>query len=140
MPANWQGTCKWYTGAVPARTSTFTTAMRVLKRFRGWSVCVGMRSASTDWNWARDDYLYYHHHEATPHHTQFTSYPSTPARCSNMSPSAAACGAAPPVWSLLRRPHCCLRHSAVRGPVSGVVLRQTDSQSNEDRQCSEAAC
>jgi len=65
MPANWQGTCERCTGAVPARTSTFTTATRVVRRFRGRSVCIGMRSASTDWKWARYDYLYYHHHPAT---------------------------------------------------------------------------
>jgi len=50
--ANWRGTCKWSTGAVPARTSTLNTATCVVKCFRSRSVCwrytcVGVPNTST---------------------------------------------------------------------------------------------
>ena len=131
-PAHRRGTCEQCTGAVPARTSTLTTQICVVKHFRGRCTCCYHRNISrihsvcmhtkcehsVPADWASCDYSYCRHHPAAPHCTQFALYPSA---------SVAACGSTPQACSLLLT-NCPAtaggRLSAVQSLVCGVVLRR----------------
>jgi len=125
VPANLLGTCEWFTGVVPTRTSVLATVTCAVKRFCCRSACWHAElEHSVPSDWASCDYSYYHHHLATPHHIQFALY---------TSPLVAACWAAP--WS-------CSPFAAATLPfgVQSAESGLLDSRSNGDRPYSVAAC
>jgi len=139
-PANHFATCKWCTDTVPARTSSLTSEMCVVKCFCGRSSTnsVGMSSANK---------MFQLTGQAATTHTITITKPNLTAHslpCTHLHPfgykppSVAACGATPQACSLFPADH-----TAATLPFrvqSAQSCFTINCQSSRDRQCSVAAC